>query len=157
MKQALEFAKKQPEFEQQGSLCHQRGGRQGQQQSQQTKPTTILEEPTPPVLERKPTRPNPAYQMARAAAEQMRARLEFEAESRRIAHAECLGIETDVDHMFARPVQTVSPHVMARQAALQYIQRLQQAGQLISQDMIPRALRGCVPARRRDEHVMDEL
>ena len=157
MKQALEFAKQQPEFEQQGTLCHQRSGKQSQQQA---KPKVSEQHEPTPVLERKPTRPNPAYQMARAAAEQMRVRLEFEAESRRIAHAECLGIKTDVDNMFARPVQAnpvVSPYAMARQAALQYIQRLQHAGQLISQDMIPRALRGCVPVRRRDEHVMDEL
>ena len=160
MKQALEFAKHQPEFEQQGSLCHQRGGKQGQQQEPRPKPKVSKEHEPAPVLVRKPTRPNPAYQMAHAAAEQMRVRLEFEEESRRIAHAECLGIETDVDHMFVRPVQAnpvVSPHVAARQAALQYIQRLQHAGKLFSQDCIPRALRKCVPAHRRDEHVMDEL
>ena len=87
---------------------------------------------------------DPAYQMARASAQQMIARLEFAEESRRLSNSDSLDFETDVDRMFVRPVQAnplVSPHLAARQAALQYIQRLQHAGQLISRDCIPHALR----------------
>jgi hypothetical protein len=162
MKQALEFAKQQADFEEHGSLCHQRGGKcarpvvskQAEREglvSAITQPP-LVKNPAQPSLVKNPAQPplvrsfamDPAYQMARASAQQMIARLEFAEESRRLSNSDSLDFETDVDRMFVRPVQAnplVSPHLAARQAALQYIQRLQHAGQLISRDCIPHALR----------------
>ena len=78
--------------------------------------------------------------VARAAAQQMTKRLE----ERERARPEDL--ETDVDRLYPRSTGKASEiskgmHLVARQAALQYVQRLQHAGLILSRDTIPRTLR----------------
>lgn len=85
------------------------------------------------------------YLVARAAAQDMAHRLE-ERERSRLPYIE-KDFETDVDNIYpkastgaAREISK-NTHLVARQAALQYVQRLQHAGKLLSRDSIPRALR----------------
>ena len=87
-------------------------------------------------------------EMAHASAMQTLRRIEFREQSIKLS-PNPPGFETDVDHMFVRPPpndNAVSPHLMARRAALQYAQRLQYAGRIVCQDSIPRSMRSEVAA-----------
>lgn len=144
MRQALEFARTQAGFEEQGSLCPQRGS--SSSNNNNNKPVQSNPPETPSMTkqtekEQVATPSHYALLTARAAAQQALRRLEFEERSREPPTPS--DYETDVDRLFVRPqAQAVSPHLAARQAALQYIQRLQHAGRLLSRDYIPHALRG---------------
>lgn len=146
MRRALEFAREQEGFSELGTFSYQRGLRTGPVTLQVSKapkeampelPAQIQEEASvnaeeTPVI----------YLVAREAAQQMTERLE-ERERARLMDAD---IETDLDHLYPHCAGDQRDfrqgmRLVARQAALQYVKRLEYAGRMCSQDAVPRALR----------------
>lgn len=111
-----------------------------------SKPSQPASDETEPA-QVEPVKPKDTMSMvARVAAQLMSRRLEEREKSRPPYTQE--DSETDVDRLFPRAEKgsareiSKDMHLVARQAAMQYIQRLKHADGLFSPDSIPRALRG---------------
>lgn len=146
MNQALENARKQGGLVEQGTFSYQRGGFKTLPAEKQARPREVQPAMQEDESAKQEKEEIPAmYLVARAAAQQMAVRLE-EREQARLPHVP-EDFETDVDNLYPRASAgsardfSKNVHLAARQAALQYIQRLQDAGRLFSRDSIPRGLR----------------
>ena len=161
MRKALEFAREQEGFCEHGTFSYQRGSRpsgneyqrgsrpSGNEQAHKRVPSKPREPPkiqeafSPPQEEEEDHLPT-IYLVAREAAQHMSERLEERERNRLGTHTD--HFETDLDRLYPSCAghgqdYRMGMHLVARQAALQYVKRLEYAGRMCSQDAIPRALR----------------
>lgn len=146
MRKALEFAREQEGFCEHGTFSCQRGARPGHEHARKPvprEPPKIQEVFSPPQEEEDDQLPA-IYLVAREAAQHMSERLEERERNRLGTHTD--HFETDLDHLYPRCAghgqdYRMGMHLVARQAALQYVKRLEYAGRMCSHDAIPRALR----------------
>ena len=144
MRKALEFAREQGGFCEHGTFSYQRGSKAGHEQARKPvprEPPKIQEASSP---QQEETQLPAIYLVAREAAQHMSERLEERERNRQGMDTD--HFETDLDHLYPSCAghgqdYRMGMHLVARQAALQYVKRLEYAGRMCSHDAIPRALR----------------